>query len=224
MPHGGAYAKQQSASWTPASLTGLVSWFDASDTATITSASSLVSQINDKFSTHHMTQGTGANKPLTATDTINGLNVLKFSTNSVGVSATVAINQPCTVWGIVKTTAISGRTDILVGSSGPGIYLTLSGSNWDQYAGSVADSGITPTTAAHLLIGFFNGASSHLQVDGTVGSTVDAGSNNISAIAWGGNIAANAFDVGEGGWCSGLIPAGDITSLRTYCQSKWATA
>src|SRR5439155_19226332 len=60
-------------------VAGYAAWYDASDTSTITASSNAVSQWNDKSGNgYHLTQGTGSRQPLTNTDTINGLNVIKF--------------------------------------------------------------------------------------------------------------------------------------------------
>lgn len=63
--------------WTPAQLPGLVAWYDASDTATITASAGKVSQWADK-SGHgfHLTQATSTNQPSTGTNTQNGRNVV----------------------------------------------------------------------------------------------------------------------------------------------------
>jgi len=65
--------------FTPTSISGLGIWYDASDTATITSSGGLVSQWNDKSGNgQNLVQATDAKKPTTAGTTQNGLNVLQF--------------------------------------------------------------------------------------------------------------------------------------------------
>lgn len=67
----------------PMSIGNLLLWNDASDTATITSSSNLVSQINDKSgNNYHTTQATGSFQPQTGTQTINGLNALYLDTGN----------------------------------------------------------------------------------------------------------------------------------------------
>jgi hypothetical protein len=61
-------------------FSGLQLWLDASDLSTITSASNLVSQWNDKSGNgYNVTQATSASQPTTGTTTKNGLNVLVFA-------------------------------------------------------------------------------------------------------------------------------------------------
>ena len=69
-----------SAPFTPASISGLMSWYDASDTATITDAGAgAVSQWNDKSGNgFHVSQGTALFRPTTGTRTVNSLNVIDF--------------------------------------------------------------------------------------------------------------------------------------------------
>lgn len=66
--------------FSPPMFANLQLWFDASDLSTITSASNLVSQWNDKSGNgYNVTQGTSASQPTTGTTTKNGLNVLVFA-------------------------------------------------------------------------------------------------------------------------------------------------
>jgi hypothetical protein len=72
------------APFSPSDLSGLVAWWDASDTATITHSSNAVSQWNDKSGNgYHLVQSTGAAKPTTNTRTQNGLNCLDFDGGDV---------------------------------------------------------------------------------------------------------------------------------------------
>ena len=63
----------------PTNIAGCIGWWDASDTASITSSGGAVSQWNDKSSQgKHVTQATAGAKPTTGTATVNGRNVLVF--------------------------------------------------------------------------------------------------------------------------------------------------
>lgn len=71
--------KSTVATFTPASISNLLAWYDASDGATITHVGGSVSQWNDKSgNAYHATQGTGASQPVTGTRTVNSRNVLDF--------------------------------------------------------------------------------------------------------------------------------------------------
>jgi len=66
--------------WTPAELTNVAAWYDASDTATITSSSNLVSQWNDKSANaKNLVQASSGNQPSTGLSTQNGRNLIQFA-------------------------------------------------------------------------------------------------------------------------------------------------
>lgn len=62
----------------PKTISGLVGWWDPSDSATVTTVSGAVSQLNDKSGLgRNATQGTANNRP-SYSGTINGKNVMTF--------------------------------------------------------------------------------------------------------------------------------------------------
>lgn len=71
--------------FSPTDIAALKTWWDASDTATITDAGSgAVSQWNDKTgNARNLTQPTSARRPVTGVTTLNGLNVLNFAGDDV---------------------------------------------------------------------------------------------------------------------------------------------
>jgi hypothetical protein len=74
----------------PATLSPLA-WYDASDTATLTVASNLVSQWNDKSGNgYNLTQGTSVERPDSGLTTRNGLNVVDFDGAASMAAATAA--------------------------------------------------------------------------------------------------------------------------------------
>jgi hypothetical protein len=67
------------ANWTPANITTQL-WLDASDSGTVTTVSSKVSQWDDKSgNSRNATQSTDANRPTYTTAELNGLNVVTFT-------------------------------------------------------------------------------------------------------------------------------------------------
>ena len=78
IPLGVLAGSQIAGGWTPADITGLTGWWDASDSSTVTLVSGKVSQWDDKSgNSRHLTQGTDGSRP-TYAGTINGLSVLTF--------------------------------------------------------------------------------------------------------------------------------------------------
>ena len=66
--------------FTPASLSNLAGWWDPSDASSVTVASNLVSQVNDKSGNgRHFVQATSAQQPTYSLANKNGLNVLTFN-------------------------------------------------------------------------------------------------------------------------------------------------
>lgn len=79
----GKYIAAGEGGFTPADISDLALWLDASDESTITESGGSVSQWDDKSGNdYHVTQGTGANQPTTGTRTVNGLNALDFDGTS----------------------------------------------------------------------------------------------------------------------------------------------
>jgi hypothetical protein len=72
--------------WTPAQVATAL-WLDASDSATITASSGLVSQWNDKSGNSNNFTATGASRPTTGTRTINSLNTLDFNGTTAFLSS-----------------------------------------------------------------------------------------------------------------------------------------
>jgi hypothetical protein len=91
----------------PTDISGLQLWLDGSDGATITSASSLVSQWNDKSGNgRNVTQAVGGNKPFRSGSAVqNGLAALLFDHNHPDymVNASAAMLRSVSGWSIFIT-------------------------------------------------------------------------------------------------------------------------
>lgn len=121
MAHG--HASVMAKPFTPLSL-GPVLWLDASDTTTITASSGSVSQWNDKSGNgFNVAQSTSANQPVTGTDTLNSLNVLKFDgTNDTLIRTTAtrlvnASNGTFSAFAVFKTNSTSSIAGIVTQDS-----------------------------------------------------------------------------------------------------------
>lgn len=89
----------------PTSLANLKLWLDAADTGTITIETG-VSQWDDKSGQgNDVTQGTGSLQPTTNTNTINNLNVINFSGDTLGIAdnASLSITNDMTVIAVLRT-------------------------------------------------------------------------------------------------------------------------
>src|SRR5438105_4905894 len=97
-------------------VSGYVRWWDMSDTASITQSANAVSQVNDgSVTADNLTQATGANQPLTNTDTLNGLNVIKYdgTNDNLTGGAGNTIAQPDTIFIAFKSSGFSGDAHML---------------------------------------------------------------------------------------------------------------
>jgi lysophospholipase L1-like esterase len=107
----------------PDDIFGLALWLDASDTTTITDAGSgAVSAWADKSGfSRNFTQGTGANRPTTGLNTINGKNVLKFDGTNDFLTAPASIygfsNAANTIIAVVRPN-VKQIANIIAGADG----------------------------------------------------------------------------------------------------------
>lgn len=218
------------ASWSPAQLTNPVSWYDASDTATITASSNAVSQWNDKIGTNHLTQGTGANQPTTGS-TINGKNVVTFNGTSHWMQklTTPALSQPGTIWAVFKLSSTAGSQIFVDGGNGNRWLLWNQGgqTTFQLYAGGFANTGVNTDTSIHSHVVVFNGASSSYDIDGTPHTPLNAGTGTNAGITLGASEPAGTANM-AGAWCelaytSSAASAPDVALWLTYVRAKWGT-
>lgn len=216
--------------WTPASLTNVTEWWDFSDASKITASSNQVSNVATSLPSggHSLVQATPANQPLTATDTINGRNVIKFDGSNDSLKATVAsTSNPVTVFVVAKCANTSGQHDVTCFNSDARVFIT--GGNIGVFAGAFLVSGTAwGTTNPHNVIAVFAGASSAIYIDGSGTPTTGNPSTNPSgAISltvgnylngvtepWSGDVAEVAI-------ATGSVSSGDRASWNAYTLAKW---
>ena len=134
----------QPAAFTPASISGLKLWLDASDSATITLNGSNVSQWNDKSTNaFNFDQGTAGNQPARTLSGQNSKTVLTFSSNDF--LKNTSIN-----WGASASTLfIVGKEDDTAGTGYQNIFTTGTGATSQWSYGIAANS---PTDNNRLAI------------------------------------------------------------------------
>lgn len=224
-------------------VSGYVAWYDASDTATITSSGGAVSQWDDKSGNgHHVVQATEANKPSTAAETINSLNVLTFGTDDWLAATT--LNQPgvgsSSTWFFVLETTAATTERVLVGPNTDGTGLLFINLNPTTLVSkmvkfNVADYPLstnavtaqTPVVLTHQLV---SGTSYAYRLDG-----VDNGSGSTAvALGTGGHkmcIGSSVYvrtkcltgKLGELIRYDSALSSGDMTSVEDYLSAKWGT-
>lgn len=213
--------------FTPLSLSPTL-WLDASDTSTITAAANRVSAWADKSGNgNNATQATAGLKPTTNTTTMNGRNVLDFSSNLI-VTSSFTLSTVNTVF-IVFTSA-SSAAQVLVEhgpnwNTNPGQIHFInsatqyaSGYNRGAAASVSGDSATltTRTTGAHQLT--FQGGGSYAtllawQDAGALTKTLiynfNTGVSNLTA----------AFNIGDRSGGAVLPLAGSLAEILVYNSS-----
>ena len=170
-------------------------WLDAADASTITETGGKVSQWDDKSgNNNHLTQGTDASQPTTGTRTQNGLNVLDFTGDYL--TKVFALNQPYTIFAVVKTDAPSSSLYFFGNTNSSFPYFgTWNGGTWQCYnGGGSLDSSTAPDTSYHLLDAISNGASGELFLDGTSEDAVGGGSLDLAGFTIGGRNSVSSWN------------------------------
>lgn len=210
-------------SWTPADLTGLTAWYDA--TVGVSDTSGAVDTWADQSGNGYTMSASGAARPTTNSRTLNSLNVIDFNGSDGAMrNASVSISQPSTFFVVVINDAASSNYVFdgdNAGRQALGINL-LGGSKWDIYAGT----GVTSSSAATGNLNFtalFNGTSSQFWLNGSSLGTGNAGSNSLSALRLGHNNNTSVFL--DGAIAEFVACSGDRTASRgdweTYTLAKW---
>lgn len=222
-------------SWTPASLTGLGGWWDASDASSFTySSGSIVSQWNDKSGLgRHMTQGTVSAQP-SRSGTIGGKSAVLFDGTDDGLTTgTITIpSKPASLLLVARNTAASGQRDAYMsydaGSADGRIFRTSTGTV-DTYQGNFLSTGASwGTTAAHSVALVLNGASSKIALDSGAWVNGDAGLQSLGERLSIGSYKALGGEAWQGEICEAVFVAAGIsdadkTSWFGYCATKWGT-
>ena len=229
---------------TPADISGLQLWLDGSDTSTITQSAGAVSQWNDKSGNgFHFTQATGANQPLTAADTINGRNVIKFDGAGDYLANTDAglmtIGQTANTLIIVfKFNVVPTGGQRIVAGSQDGLStkwgflrhptsLKMQGVNYDysgsSSTGSVAGDNVNP---AKMQLTYDGISSITVKYNGV--TDTGAGKNTLTHTSIKLGISPSAVSteslngsIAEIIAYNKALSAGEQSSIDNYLSSKW---
>lgn len=126
--------------WTPANLT-CSAWYDAADTSTITASLGTVSQWRDKSGNdRHANQPTAANPPATGAS-INGRNVLTFSSDSLTVPYSADLQKAnMGIFVVCKATGGTGAYRCPLIARGPGAegytFYASNVNDWQAWGGN----------------------------------------------------------------------------------------
>jgi hypothetical protein len=133
--------------------------------------------------------------------------------------------QPFTIFHVAKNQA--GDKVVFGGELGSFSSYTASGSGEAAYqAGNFIGSGISNLNAWSIVDAIFDhaGGASKLEVDGTVGTTTDPGSQSPTKLAignyWDGTNQMTG-PVLEVGIVAGVVSAANLTRLKHYLSQRW---
>jgi hypothetical protein len=220
----------------PTDITGLKWWIDPSDTGTITEASGLVSQIDDKSSSAlHPIQTTGSLQPSTGVETIGGLNALGFPVDEwmEPASNPMAGSSAGHAFYILRLNDdAAARNAVLFqwGSSGSADHESFVDGNIYYGWGSTVRHTVgnpTPSLTTERLIEIRTASSAwSYWIDGV--SIFSTGTNTVgwggTQHRFGGGSVGVIGEVGEVLCYDSVLTGADLTNVRTYLSDKWSVA
>lgn len=238
--------------FTPASLTSVIAWWDASDDSTFTfSSGTSVSQWNSKIGSYAIAQATSTKQP-SRSGLVNGLSSVVFDGSSDGMSTTTTFDmtggQLFSIW-FVGSTATTGVDQIVFEqttnynntagafiialTTGQSPYVGKRGTGPGQAYSTFVSSGSFTTTpkifvATHDGTLAVNESSGWLNLDtaGTRTNNDNTASNNLNATLYVGarNTVSFYFNgsICEFGICTTALTQSQVQALSQYLRNKWA--
>lgn len=226
------------AAFTPATLSGLFGWYDASDAATVTVETGVKDWASKGGTAPTASQTTTNNQPAYGSVTLNGKSTITFDgVNDFLRTAAFTLPQPYSIFSVWRyevayasavrvlemgqTTNPPGRSGEIIRTAADNLQLLAGiGVTFDEYpAGSLEAFAVHDAEV--------NGASSIMRINGVdTGAAQDAGSNAASILT----IAANRLTPATGNSnitfaelviYDRILSAAEASDLRDYLTSKW---
>jgi hypothetical protein len=231
----------------PTDISGLVGWYDASDTGSITHSSTFVTRWDDLSGNgHDVGMGNTTFSPVDG-DALNGVTTVKFQGNDFltmdpthggGFLSPAHTATTLTWFGVFKWDSVTeayGRIMAMVNGAGDLNY------NSDGFwalarDGSDGSKPVTYRNINHMDPGSdlapvgtwvrvmvrFTGANAYIYVDGTQVATVaDTRAFNFQDYVVGYLSEGAHFCIAEHGWYSTSLTTGELTDLDDYLDGKW---
>lgn len=235
--------------FSPIQITGLVGWYDASDSSTITLSGSNVTQWDDKSgSGYHLIQGTAGNQPVISAASQNGLDAVTFVSSDF-----MDASNPASMIGVSEITSlavVSCSSAAATARVAYGVFGTITNLCWylikqttHRISNSLSFNGSTesnlqniqafiPTDDSTSLIGFryLSGTSTtrSTYLDATEETaTITAGSlyAATASLRFGAGVSAAApwiGDICEVVVYNKYISDANLVLLKNYLTTKWA--
>lgn len=226
----------QPGAWSPAQLP-LTSWYDAADTSTITSSGSpaKVSQWSDKSGNSiHLTQSNESLRPLTNSETINGLNVISCDNHELGYSNWTITTRLVAV--VIQGTSLAssngsfwrhndGSNQVILRHEGSGLNaIRYFSRTWNE---DITLSGLSGLTSPHIIVAqTFDDRAISARLNGnTIGAKTILGSQpSITGNLY---VCRFSWEVFRGNIAEIITSAQSLSAPQTlqlekYLSRKWA--
>jgi len=219
------------APFTPADLTGLELWYDASVTASITvSGTNVTAWADQSGNGRDLLNASGTARPQYPGTALNGIPTVEFNDDFLAVSG-FSIPQPWSYAIVVRVTN-NGFGRAIVSTNGGarsqvGQQNIAAPAPWSVHCGTeVAIDGPNDGASFYILVGTNNGADSYGNSDALpVALASNPGTAGLSGFRMGrdaGGFQPHIGQTAEAIIWSNAFDSGEFTNVLAYLQSKWA--
>lgn len=173
------------ATFTPASLSGLAAWYDASQIAGVSDGAAL-SQWNDlSGNARHLRQTTAANQPLYKSAIQNGKGVVRFDGTNDFMSVAVAIAKPFTVFVVGRASRGIAANETFFGGGNSVACKGTTNGRYETFGGPPTWASAAVGTKVNTFVvmsGVFDDATSLVRVNGVETRDTLATGSAVSAV------------------------------------------
>ena len=218
--------RPKASGFSPARLSGLELWLDASQTSTVTLNGGTVSEWRDvrSSSSQKLVQVAAEQQPTWVASSRNGLPGINFPAqrNLTGpVTPAFSFSQPTTYFVVFQAPTGSGTWALFDGLTTRQHVFGNSATSLVMFAGSSAASATIVQSTFYSAVLVYNGAASSRRLNTTAATTVNPGANGINRLVIGSTGGVRG-DVNEFGMFSRALTDSEALLLMTYLGKKWA--
>jgi hypothetical protein len=178
----------------------------------------------------HLLQANGAKQPLLKRGMLNGQPVVRFDGVDDFIQASFTFAQPYEFWVVGRLLTQTSNHVLLTGANNlQGQFDYSGGTNMQAYAGTALLGSASPVATAHVFNVRFNGASSHVRVDGKTTVTGNAGTGAPNGVTLGahpgGALGLANTEVAEVIVVNvGTLTLSQRSKIQHYLRDKYGTA
>jgi hypothetical protein len=222
---------------TPRDISGLLAWFESSDSTNYSLSGGAVLQWSDlSGNNNHLRQATLANRPTIQAAAQNGRNTLRFtaaSSQKMLLNSEIDVESAYTLAAVVRNGGPAGTGQVfLLGHSAnsdrwaPNWWPGDSRLYWTNSGGIAQSDAVADTASYHVIILTLTGSTATAELDGADIYDTYAPSANATAlfdqIGEGDGSFMNG-EVGEIALYGSVLSAANRTVLYNYLKDKWGT-